>query len=138
MENSSKLPRSKRETSGLGQPEQFRRLDLLEAALANDLVDPGDQFRLEQVRFGLRESQVREHVSAAAFDLHFVVFIDLPSAVILAVVLLGRPEPAFDQIDLLLRRRNAPLGLLLEGVQDIDGGLEPDRVDRPVGVAVVT
>ena len=45
MENSSKLPPEQARNIGLGQPEQFRRVDLFEAALANDLVDPSDQFR---------------------------------------------------------------------------------------------
>ena len=53
------------------------------------------------------------------------------------VVPLGGPQPAPDQVELGLRRRDASLRLLLEGVQDVDGGLEPDRVDGPEGVAVV-
>ena len=54
------------------------------------------------------------------------------------VMLVGHPQPAPDQVELLLRRGDTLPGLLLEGVQDIDRSLEPDRVHRPEGVAVVT
>ena len=49
------------------QPEQLRRLELFEAELSNDLVDPRDQFGLEKVPVGIRKFQVSESV-AAAFD----------------------------------------------------------------------
>ena len=58
---------------GSRQPDQLCRVDLLEAALSNDLVDPRDQLGLEQMRVGIRESQVSEYVSTTAFDLHIVV-----------------------------------------------------------------
>lgn len=53
-------------------------------------------------------------------------------------MLLRRLQSALDQIDLLPRRRDTSLGLLLKYMQNVDGSLEPDRVHRPVGVAVVT
>ena len=46
---------------GLRQPEQLCRLGLLEAALAHDPVDAGDEFRFQQVRRGVRAPQVHEH-----------------------------------------------------------------------------
>ena len=53
------------------------------------------------------------------------------------VVPLGGLHSAADEVELLFRGRNAAPRLLLEGVQDIDGGLEPNRVDGPEVVAVV-
>ena len=44
---------------------------------------------------------------------------------------------ASHQIDLLFRRRGSSLGLLLEGVQYMDGGLELDSVDDPTSVAIM-
>ena len=49
----------------------------------------------------------------------------------------GIAQPAPDEIEFLLRRGDGAPGLLLEGVQDIHGGFEPDGVDRPVRIAVV-
>lgn len=43
--------------------------------------------------------------------------------------LLGASEPRIDQFEIPLTRRNAPRGLLLEAVQDVDGFDEPDGVD---------
>ena len=51
-------------------------------------------------------------------------------------MLLGRLQSASDQIDLLLRCRDAPLGLLLESVEDIYGSLELDRIHRAVRVPI--
>ena len=51
---------------------------------------------------------------------------------------LRRLESALNEIKLLLRCLYAPFGLLLEGVQDIDCLLEPDRVHRPVGIPFVS
>lgn len=50
---------------------------------------------------------------------------------------LGGLQAAADQVELLLRGRDPPPGVLLEGVQDIDDGFEAHRVDGPEGVAVV-
>ena len=47
---------------GLRQPKQLCCVDLLETALSNDLVDLRDQLGLEQMRVGIRESQVSEYV----------------------------------------------------------------------------
>ena len=47
---------------GLRQPEQLCCVDLLETALSNDFVDLRDQLGLEQMRVGIRESQVSEYV----------------------------------------------------------------------------
>ena len=52
-------------------------------------------------------------------------------------MLLGEPRPEPDEVELGLRRCNAPLGLLLEGVQDVHRRLEADRVDGPESVAIV-
>lgn len=49
----------------------------------------------------------------------------------------GNGQAPPDEVELLLRRRNAAPGLLLEGMQDVDGGHEADRVDGPEGVAGV-
>ena len=51
-------------------------------------------------------------------------------------MLLGRLQSASDQIDLLLRCRDAPLGFLLESVEDIYGSLELDRIHRAVRVPI--
>ena len=53
------------------------------------------------------------------------------------VVPLGGGEASADEVELLLRRRDAPPGLLLERMQDVDGGRQPDRVNGPEGIAVV-
>ena len=66
-----------------------------------------------------------------------VAFMASVSTMRVTVVPLGGGQALADQVEFLLRRRDAPPGLLLEGMQDVDGGLEPDRVDGPEGVAVV-
>ena len=38
---------------GLRQPEQLRCLDLLQPAPTNDVIDAGDELRLQQVRLGI-------------------------------------------------------------------------------------
>jgi len=53
------------------------------------------------------------------------------------VMSLRGAQSAPDQVELPLWGRDAAFRLLLEGVQDIDGGLEPDRVNGPEGIAVV-
>ena len=42
------------------------------------------------------------------------------------MVRLGGFQALTDQVDVVLGRLDAPLGLLLEGVQHVDGGSEPD------------
>jgi len=49
----------------------------------------------------------------------------------------GRSQPLMNEADLSSRRRDAPLRLLLEGMQHVDRVCEADRVDSPVGVAHV-
>ena len=51
---------------------------------------------------------------------------------------LGGPQPSSDELEFQLRGRDSPLGLLLKGMEDIDGGLEPDRIHRPIGVTFLT
>jgi len=50
---------------------------------------------------------------------------------------LGPFEPGADQLDFLLRRRDAVLRFLLEHMQHVNLRREPDGVDRAVGVASV-
>lgn len=45
-------------------------------------------------------------------------------------------EARLDQIDLMLRCRNAFLRLLLKGMQHIDDAGKPDRIDCAIGIAV--
>ena len=49
-------------------------------------------------------------------------------------MLLCRPQSASDEIQFRFRGRDTLFGLLLEGMQDIDGGLEPDGVHSPIGI----
>ena len=51
---------------------------------------------------------------------------------------LGICQPAADQVDLSLRRGDASLRLLLEGVEHVDRLVEPGCVDRAIRVGVVT
>jgi hypothetical protein len=52
------------------------------------------------------------------------------------MIALGVSQTPLDEVHVALRRRDASLGFLLEGVQYIDGVAEPHRVDGAVGVAV--
>ena len=49
----------------------------------------------------------------------------------------GGVQPTGYQIELPLGRADAPSGLLLKGVQNVDGSLETNRVDRSERIAVV-
>lgn len=53
------------------------------------------------------------------------------------MVLLSRFEPCGNKVDIPLRRSNTRRGLLLKGVQHVDGLVEPDRVDSPVRIPVM-
>src|SRR5207245_6498083 len=53
------------------------------------------------------------------------------------MVRLRGAQPLADHLNLLFRRRDAALGLLLERVEDVHRVLEAHRVHRAVGVAVV-
>ena len=64
----------------LRQPELLRRIYLPEPALANDLVDAGDELRLQQVSVGLGTPEISEHVATTAFDLHFLVIHNVKTA----------------------------------------------------------
>ena len=55
----------------------------------------------------------------------------------LVVMPASRAQPAPDQVEFPLRSGDAPLRLLAEGVQDVERGLEPHGVDRPIRVAAV-
>ena len=50
---------------------------------------------------------------------------------------LRHAQPLLNQIHLLFGRFNSLVRFLLKAVQDIDGILEPHRVNRAVGVAVI-
>ena len=52
------------------------------------------------------------------------------------MVFLSSPEPGLDQFDLVLRRGDAPLRLLLERVQNVNHACEPDSVDCAIRVAI--
>ena len=47
-------------------------------------------------------------------------------------------ETRFDEIDIGLRRFDAALRFLLEGVHDVDGRFKAHGVDGAIGVAVVS
>ena len=53
---------------GPGQAEQPPGLGLGNAALADDGIDAGGEFGLDEVRVGAGEAQIGEDVAAAAFD----------------------------------------------------------------------
>jgi hypothetical protein len=55
----------------------------------------------------------------------------------LFVVLSGSLQSLFDQFDLVFRRRDPVLRLLLEGVEHIDDAREAHGLDGAVGVAVM-
>ncbi|MGQ0683700.1 MAG: hypothetical protein ACT4OC_15130 [Bradyrhizobium sp.] len=48
----------------------------------------------------------------------------------------GLAQTLSDQVDVPLRGGNSARRFLLKGVQDLQHALEPDCVDRPVGIAV--
>ena len=54
-----------------------------------------------------------------------------------AVMAIGRAQPAPDEFEFPPGRGDAPFGLLLKGVQNIDRRFEPDGVDRLLGIPVV-
>jgi hypothetical protein len=55
----------------------------------------------------------------------------------LTVLSFGPFQPRFDQFDLVLGRRDALPGFLLERMKHIDHACESDRIDRATGVAVI-
>ena len=66
------------------------------------------------------------------------VSIALPSAMVFPVMLLRGPEPAPDQVALRFRGCDAPLGLLPEDRQHVNGTPESDGVHRMKGISVPT
>ena len=112
---------------GLGKAEQAPGLGLGDAALAHDGVDAADQLRLEQVGVGLGVAEVGEDVAPAAVrrSSRMWSWFYPPPCVFrkcCSATLSRRRTRSSSCFGVAIPR----LGLLLEGVQDIDRGLEPD------------
>jgi hypothetical protein len=52
------------------------------------------------------------------------------------IIHFGGSKPPFDHFQFDLRRRYAPLRFLLEGVQNVDGGVETNGLDGAIRVTV--
>ena len=90
---------------------------------------------LEQLTLGVGKAKVGKDVAATFLTrvLLFLFILVLP----FSVILLSRGEPLSDEFHLSLRRGNALLRFLLEGVQHVNHIVKAHRVNRSEGVAFV-